>query len=99
MVKRVSVAVKLGSVDAYMMDRVVPAAGKMVTCSEVFEDYRAWCDRGGMAPLREGEFVDAFESLARTVGVELRQRGGNLSFLEMGLDNPLLRSATSMGNR
>lgn len=75
----------IGTVEAYVLARVAPEPGAQVTCSAVFEDYRSWCARETLIPLREVEFVGAFEQVAREAGIPLRQRGGNLSFLDMAL--------------
>ena len=73
-----------------MLARVMPAPGKLVTCSAVFDDYRQWCARQSLAPLREGIFVDAFEEIARQAGILPRQRGSNLSFFGVELrDAPI----------
>jgi hypothetical protein len=88
-VMRVAEASALGAVDAYMLARLVPSPGQQITCSTPFDDYRAWCIREGFAPLREPQFVEQFESLAREIGIVPRQRGGNLSFLDTALaDRP-----------
>jgi hypothetical protein len=76
---------QLGTVEAYCLERVTPAQGRQVTCSMVFKDYSAWCERRGFVPLREASFVEAFETLVREVGIPLRQRGSNLSFLDLAL--------------
>jgi len=75
----------LGTAEAYALARVGPVAGVQVTCSALFEDYRAWCGAQGFVALRESEFVAAFEAVAREVSIPLRQRGGNLSFLDVAL--------------
>jgi hypothetical protein len=76
---------RLGAVEAYALARVVPEPGRQVTCSDAFVDYRAWCEREGQAPLREPQFMEAFEVLAREVGIPIRQRGSNLSFVDVML--------------
>lgn len=68
----------------------MPAPGKLVTCSQLFADYRSWCVREGLAPLREPVFTEAFETLAREAEIPIRQRGSNLSFVDVALtDAPL----------
>ena len=78
---------RLGSVDAYALDRFLQLKGNQVTCSAVYADYRIWCASRHAIPLRETEFVAAVEELARSVGIPFRQRGGNLSFLDVALGN------------
>lgn len=76
-----------------MLARVGPEPGSQVTCSAAFEDDRAWCAGRGDIPLREAEFVAAFEEVARQAGIALRQRGGNLSFMDMALTDVARREA------
>lgn len=76
---------RLGAVESYALARVSPHPGGMITCSAVFDDYRAWCARSCLITLREPAFTAAFEEFAREVGIRLRQRGGNLSFMDMAL--------------
>lgn len=76
---------RLGAVKSYMLARVVPELGCQLTCSDAFLDYRAWCVQEGLAPFRETEFIRVFEAIAREAGIPLRQRGGNLSFIDTGL--------------
>lgn len=84
---------RLGAVEAYMLARVASKPASQVTCSAAFEDYRGWCVVRGDIPLREAEFVAAFEGLARQAGIPLRQRGGNLSFMDMTLKDVAHRDA------
>lgn len=79
------VADRLGVVEDYMLARVVPEPGRQITCSAVFADYREWCADTSAVPLREAAFIASFETVARASGIRLRQRGGNLSFMDMGL--------------
>jgi hypothetical protein len=83
--KMVRHAGRLGMVEGYMLARVVPEPGRQLTCSDAFLDYRAWCERQGFAPFRETEFIRVFEAIAREAGIPLRQRGGNLSFMDTGV--------------
>ena len=80
--KMVRHAGRLGTVEGYMLTRVAPEVGHQLTCSDAFTDYRSWCEREGLAPFRETEFVRLFEVLSREIGIPLRQRGGNLSFMD-----------------
>lgn len=80
-----SAGARLASAEAYALARVVPGVGQQVTCSALFSDYRVWCGTAGLVALREAAFISAFEELARTVGIPLRQRGGNLSFMDVAL--------------
>ena len=81
----ISKVARLGPVEEFVLARLMPAPNRMVTCSEVFEDYRRWCGLHGMVPLREGEFVATFEAIAHEAGITPRQRGSNLSFLDTAL--------------
>lgn len=83
--RTIAEAGRLGAVEAYAIARVAPDPGRLVTCSDVFADYRSWCDQGGLAPLREPQFTEAFEMFAREVGIPVRQRGSNLSFVDVTL--------------
>ncbi len=76
---------RLGTVEAFALARVVPQSGKLVTCSDIFVDYRVWCEREGQTPLREPQFTEAFEMLAREIEIPIRQRGSNLSFVDVTL--------------
>ena len=88
--KPVAEAGRLGAVEKYALARVTPAPGELVTCSQLFSDYRSWCVREGLAPLREAVFTEAFEVLAREAEIPIRQRGSNLSFVDVALaDAPL----------
>ena len=93
----VTLAVKFGVVDTYMLARLAPEPSHLVTCSAAFDDYRSWCVREGLAPLREALFTDQMMSIARAAGIGLRQRGGNLSFLDTALRDmaPLSTAADS----
>ena len=81
--KMVTVAGRLETVEAYMLARVAPDAGHQIACSAAFEYYRTWCAAEGLAPLREAAFVIALEEIARAAGIPLRQRGSNLSFMDV----------------
>lgn len=81
----VRVAGRLGAVEAFMLARLIPTAGRQLTCSEAFAGYRAWCDSKGYAAFRETVFTRTFEAVAREVGIPLRQRGSNLSFMDAAL--------------
>lgn len=83
----VRLAGRLGAVEAYMLVRVGFEPGRQLTCSEAFLDYRAWCEREDLAPLRETEFIRRFEAVAREAGIPLRQRGSNLSFMDTSLQD------------
>lgn len=76
---------RLGAVGAFMLAHLVPREGSQLTCSEVFACYRTWCDAEGYAAFREAEFSRIFESVAREVGIPLRQRGSNLSFMDAAM--------------
>lgn len=95
---QVTEAGRLGAVEAYMRARVVPEPGKQLTSSAVFEDYRRWCVLEGLAPYREAPFLATFEAIARQVGIPLRQRGGNLSFLDVAMNNVPENSFATQGN-
>ena len=83
--KPVAEAGRLGAVEDYALARVRPSPGALITCSQVFADYRCWCEREGMAPLREAAFTEALEDLAREVGIPIQQRGSNTSFIDVVL--------------
>lgn len=78
-----------------MLARVVPEIGSQLTCSDAFADYRSWCDQEGLAPFRETEFIRAFEGMAREIGIPLRQRGGNLSFMDTAVQDVVRSQSTA----
>ena len=84
---KIAAANRLGAVEAFMLARVVPRAGGLVTCSEAFADYRRWCADHDLAPLREAEFLSVFETVARSSAIPVRQRGSNMTFVDMGLSD------------
>lgn len=93
-------AERLGAVEAYAIERLSPAPGVQVTCSAAFADYRNWCGHRGFVPLREAEFVAAVEELARSAGIPLNQRGGNLSFVDVELRGvPVARTEADARSR
>ena len=84
---RIVAADRLGAVEAFMLARVVPAPGRLVTCSDAFADYRQWCVTEDVAPLRESEFLSVFETVARSAGIPVHQRGSNMTFVDTALDD------------
>ena len=81
----IETAERLGSVEEYAKARVQPVAGNQVTCSAVFLDYRNWCVRRGVAPYREGDFIEGFDELARRAEIPVRESGGNIVYMDVAL--------------
>lgn len=82
---RNAATVRLGTVEDFALRRVMPASGQQVTCTATFAAYRDWCLASQAVPLREAQFTEAFETLAREAGIPIRQRGSNLSFVDVAL--------------
>lgn len=76
---------RLGLVESFALERLVPEPRNDLTCSEAFSAYRADCERRNLIPSREAEFTRSLEALARAAGMSIRQRGSNLSFLDTTL--------------
>lgn len=78
-------ATALGPVVEFAVACVEKDDASVLTMTEVFQAYEVWCRRGNFAPLRQAEFQDAFVELAREVGISVRLRGSNISFIGVSL--------------
>lgn len=84
-VATVSAASEIGGVEQYALARVTHRTKSNTTCSDLFADYRLWCAREALAPLREASFTLTFLQIARESGIGIQQRGSNLSFLDVAI--------------
>jgi hypothetical protein len=62
---------RVGSVKAYMRDRVFPADGEQTEIKTLMQDYRAWCAQRGFTPIELNAFLDEIERLLRKLGIEI----------------------------
>ena len=62
---------RIGSVKAYMRDRVFPADGDQTEIKALLQDYRAWCADKGFTPIELSAFLDEIEKLLRKLGLEI----------------------------
>lgn len=75
---------KLGHVDAFMLERLEPADGR-VFLDLITHHYRAWCETNDRVAYRDAEFGKRFEVLARELGFEGFKEGARIYFRGIGL--------------
>lgn len=75
----------VGDVVLYANDRLIPMERGRLTGHQVFVDYAAWCQRKKVVALREGVFIEQFIALASQLGIDFRQSGSNLMFIDTAL--------------
>lgn len=84
----IAAGARIGAVEAFVLDCIVPEPRRLVTCSDVFRAYRAWCVARDLVPLREAIFTDQICTLVTEAGLAtemIRQQGSNLTFVDVKL--------------
>ncbi|MGD9804146.1 MAG: hypothetical protein AB7E81_04645 [Hyphomicrobiaceae bacterium] len=84
-VERMPEAVRIGNVEAFAAECLVPAEGGRISSTSLFGQYRRWCIRRGEVPLRGSEFEVVFHDLAEDVGIPWGNRGGNVMYHDVAL--------------
>lgn len=72
-------------VGAFALEALSPKAGAEMTTVAVWHAYKQWCVRSRLVPLAEAIFFEEFSNIAVAAGLERRQRGGNVSWLDVAL--------------
>ena len=62
---------KIGSLNAFVLDRLFPGEGERTEMKALMRDYRAWCAQNGSTPLELNGFLDGMEKICRQTGVEI----------------------------
>jgi hypothetical protein len=62
---------KVGSLKAFVLDRLFPGDGERTEMKALMRDYRAWCAQNGSTPLELNGFLDGMEKICRQTGVEI----------------------------
>lgn len=76
-------AVKLGAVEDYALERIVPQQDAELTETDIFTDYVRWCVERNEAPLRGQLFIEQFDSLAREAEIGRRHKSGQAIFADV----------------
>jgi hypothetical protein len=69
----------------YALERLEPVEGSPVTSTLLYRDYEAWCEANSYVPLLEALFFNEFNVIAKEVGIEIYQSGGNVVYRDVGL--------------
>ena len=72
--RRPRLPVKLGDVDAFLLERVTHEEGARVSWAEAFLSYRGWCDGSGCSPVDAKAFGARLDALRDELGLKVRTR-------------------------
>jgi Cdc6-like AAA superfamily ATPase len=78
--KLVSSGPPAGGVSDFVVERLETAKGSEIGFGEVYEDYIAWCRKGGADPLDAELFADAMKRICERARVRIRASGGTAVF-------------------
>lgn len=70
----------------FALDTLHPDPKQMVTITEVWTAYAAWCASNSFVPIAYAIFVQEFERLANETGMRRYQSGANLVFPGVALN-------------
>jgi hypothetical protein len=62
---------KVGSLKAFVLDRLFPGEGERTEMKALMRHYRDWCAQKGRTPLELSRFLDEIEKICRQAGVEI----------------------------
>jgi hypothetical protein len=83
--KSVPLPVKIGDVDAFLLERVTHEEGARVSWADAFLLYRAWCDGNGCSPVDAKAFGARLDALRAELGLKVRTRGQDVFFVGLKL--------------
>ncbi len=82
---RLTVPVKLGDVDAFLLERVSREEGARVSWADAFLSYRRWCDGSGCSPVDAQAFGARLDALRDELGLKVRTKGQDVFFVDLKL--------------
>ena len=77
-------------VATFALERLRPDAGCDSGSSAIWEAYRAWCERRGAVPLAFAVFHAEFQNVAEAAGLQRRQVGAHVHYLQVRLESEAL---------
>ena len=77
--------VKLGDVDAFLLERVSHEEGGRVSWADAFLSYRAWCEASGCAAVDARAFGARLDALRDELGLKVRTKGQDVFFVDLKL--------------
>jgi hypothetical protein len=83
--KAVTLPVKIGDVDAFLLERVTHEEGARVSWADAFVSYRAWCEANGCTPIDARAFGARLDALRDELGLKVRTRGQDVYFVDLKL--------------
>ncbi len=83
--KSVPLPVKIGDVDAFLLERVTHEEGARVSWADAFISYRAWCEANVCTPVDAKAFGARLDALRDELGLKVRTRGQDVFFVDLML--------------
>ncbi len=83
--KSVQLPVKIGDVDAFLLERVTHKEGARVSWADAFVSYRGWCDGNGCKPVDATAFGARLDALRDELGLKVRTKGQDVFFVDLRL--------------
>jgi hypothetical protein len=83
--KRVPLPVRIGDVDAFLLERVTHEEGARVSWADAFISYRGWCDCSGCTPVDAKAFGARLDALRDELGLKVRTKGQDVFFVDLKL--------------
>ena len=83
--KTTGLPVKLGDVDAFLLERVTHAEGARVSWAEAFISYRGWCEGNGSTAIDARAFGARLDALQAELGLRVRTKGQDVFFVDLKL--------------
>jgi hypothetical protein len=68
---------KIGLVEDFMLERLVPNRGRELSGGDLFTAYRKWCSDRTLVALKREEFAREFAELAADAGIACSGNEGN----------------------
>jgi hypothetical protein len=82
---RARLPVKIGDVDAFLLDHVAPEQGARVSWAELFIRYRTWCEAKSSTPIAADAFGARLDALRTELGLRTRTKGKDVFFVDLKL--------------